>query len=346
MKAAPGWRKLLSPLAYHSGAWVQRWQAQAGDEGLTAVLCYHRVVDSPERRKAGLTVDEGVTVATFEAQMRFMLRHFEPVLPSQAAALSLAGRPRFAVTFDDGYADNAGVAAPVLTRLGIPAAFYVVSACVGTQRRFWWDRLAAMLRSTQRTELPLAGLLPAGEEPPAWPAAFDLRDDVAKRVATDRIGAAVRGLAPGQIGPVIERLAELLDADDQAPPADQLMDWSQVRQLVSAGFEIGAHSADHFNLARISELELERQVAGAKARIEAETGTPVRSFAYPYGGPAHVTSAVQEAVRRAGFECAFTAVNGVVTGADELTSLPRLALNWPHAFACAYNVETARRAGP
>ena len=115
-------RKLISPLGYYSGIYPRRWRALAHERGLTAVLCYHRVVASDERRKAGMTVDAGISSATFEAQIRFMLRHFEPVAPSQVFD-EARGQPRFAVTFDDGYADNHDVAAPILKRLGVPAAF-------------------------------------------------------------------------------------------------------------------------------------------------------------------------------------------------------------------------------
>ena len=334
-------RKLASPLGHHSGVYRRRWQALAQRQGLTAVLCYHRVVPSGERRKAGLTVDEGITVATFEAQIRFMLRHFDAVSPAQAVSSGPTSRPRFAVTFDDGYADNHDVAAPVLTRLGVPAAFYVVSEYVGGSRRFWWDRLAAMLRDTPRRSLPMKGLLPQAF---AFPAELPLQDVRMRREATDRLGAAFRQLESAQVLPLLERLQELLDTEGRPLPGDKLMSWEQVRRLASAGFEIGAHSTDHLNLARLDAQALERQVAGAKARIEAETGSAVHTFAYPYGGASHYTRETMDAVRRAGYRGAYTAINGVVTGGQDVVELPRLALNWPYGFACAHNLETAIRA--
>ena len=51
-----------------------------------------------------------------------------------------------------------------------------------------------------------------------------------------------------------------------------------------------------------------------------------------------------DAVRRAGYRGAYTAINGVLTGAEDPVELPRLALNWPYAFACAHNLESAIRA--
>lgn len=333
--------KVLSPIAYHGGVYRRGWQEIARRRGLTAVLCYHRVVASDERRKAGLNVGEGITAATFEAQIRFMLRHFEAVSPSTAALPAAGGRPRFAVTFDDGYADNHDVAAPVLLRLGVPAAFYVVSECVGSGRRFWWDRLAAFVRESPLASLRSRDLLP---EAVSLPPELPLHDDFERSVATDQLGAAIRQLDPAQVEPALDRLRVALEAEDAPQPGDRLMDWADVRRLADQGFEIGAHSADHVNLARLDDASLERQVAGAKRRIETETGRTAATFAYPYGGPANYSRATMDAVRRAGYRAAFTAISGVVTGGQDVTELPRLALNRPWDFACAYNLEAAIRA--
>lgn len=333
--------KLLSPLGYHSGAYSRRWNALARQRGLTVVLCYHHVIASDERRKAGLTVDEGITVATFEAQIRFMLRHFDAVSPSEAVLTAPRPRPRFAVTFDDGYADNHDVAAPVLQRLGVPAAFYVVSECVGTKRRFWWDTMAALVRNTARRSIALDGLLPAAA---ALNGELALHDPAARRDATDRLGAALRQLPSEEMTSTITALQSAFDCEDHALPGDRLMDWDEVRRLAAQGFEIGAHSADHLNLARLDAATLVQQVAGAKSRIESRTGRPVHTFAYPYGGRSHYSRATMDAVRSAGYRGAFTAINGIVTGAQDVTELPRVALNWPYDFACAHNIEAAMRA--
>ena len=45
-------------------------------------------------------------------------------------------RPLACVTFDDGYLDNYSNAAPILMRHEIPAAFFVSTGIVGTDRRF------------------------------------------------------------------------------------------------------------------------------------------------------------------------------------------------------------------
>ena len=327
--------KLASPFGYHSGHFQRRWKRSARASGLGVVLCYHRVVDCSERRKAGLTVDEGITAATFEAQIRFMLSHFQPIQASDALQGEPDGHPRFAVTFDDGYADNHDVAAPILRRLGVPATFYVVSRYVGTARRFWWDRLAALVRNTSATELVLNA---AGA-----PGRLSLSGPAARIAATDRLGAWLRGLPQPAVEAALADLAYRLGCEDQPLPSDRLMDWPQLRALAAQGFEIGSHTADHLNLAHLDGPALQDQVIASKAEIEVQTGQPVLSLAYPYGGAQHFGAAAREAVHRAGYLGAYSAIGGVATRAADRFAVPRLVLNWPHAFACAYSVDQAVR---
>jgi peptidoglycan/xylan/chitin deacetylase (PgdA/CDA1 family) len=56
--------------------------------------------------------------------------------------------------------------------------------------------------------------------------------------------------------------------------------------LAAAGIEIGAHGFDHARLDRADGKVLRREVSDARVAIEQSVGSPVRSFAYPYGvGP-------------------------------------------------------------
>ncbi|MFT4703724.1 MAG: peptidoglycan/xylan/chitin deacetylase (PgdA/CDA1 family) [Bradymonadia bacterium] len=47
---------------------------------------------------------------------------------------------KLVITFDDGYLDNATVAAPALKARGLPATFFVASDFVGSEHQTWWDQ--------------------------------------------------------------------------------------------------------------------------------------------------------------------------------------------------------------
>jgi peptidoglycan/xylan/chitin deacetylase (PgdA/CDA1 family) len=74
--------------------------------------------------------------------MTFLKEHYRVVRLADAVhALREPGPPQrlVAVTFDDGYADNATAAAPILKSLGLPATFFVSTDMIGGQRPFPHD---------------------------------------------------------------------------------------------------------------------------------------------------------------------------------------------------------------
>jgi peptidoglycan/xylan/chitin deacetylase (PgdA/CDA1 family) len=101
----------------------------AGERGRLSILIFHRVLARPDP----LSPDEP-DVVEFEAQMRWVRSWFN-VLPLGAAIDRLyAGTipPRaLAITFDDGYADNEELAAPILARLGLSATFFISTGYLG-----------------------------------------------------------------------------------------------------------------------------------------------------------------------------------------------------------------------
>ena len=71
------------------------------------------------------------------------------------------------------------------------------------------------------------------------------------------------------------------------PPADgprlPLMTAEEVSALARERFEIGSHGMEHVPLANASEGLLHRELVESRELLERITGTPVRSFASPYG---------------------------------------------------------------
>ncbi|MDA8347692.1 MAG: polysaccharide deacetylase family protein [Pseudomonadota bacterium] len=101
------------------------------------VVTFHRVNDWMEQ--------DGITCgsAKFEAFCNFFRTHFQIVRLSEQVAGCRAGRfmgGTLSITFDDGYRDNFEVAAPILRRLGLPAAFFVTTGFLGTDYIPPWDR--------------------------------------------------------------------------------------------------------------------------------------------------------------------------------------------------------------
>ncbi len=87
----------------------------------------------------------------------------------------------------------------------------------------------------------------------------------------------------------------------------EMLDEDEIRSLARAGWEIGAHSLSHPDMASLSYAACRTEIDGSRTRLEGIIGAPVDTFAYPFGryGPAAVA-----AVRDSGMRAALTTGSG------------------------------------
>jgi len=274
-----------------------------------SILIYHRVVSEPDALLPDLpSADE------FDRQLAAVDRWFT-VLPLREAAARLRDGTlpvrAACVTFDDGYADNADVALPVLRRRGIPATFFVSTSFIDGGR-MWNDSVIETIRAKQGNELDAR---PIGLD------ALDISTTAARREAIDRVLSALKYLPQEER----QKRADTLASDAPRPlPSDLMMSADQVRTLHASGMEIGAHTVTHPILARLDAVRASGEIRDSKRRLEAITGTPVTLFAYPNGKPGrdygreHVGM-----VKELGFEAAVSTAWGVANAQSDAHQLPR-----------------------
>jgi len=105
------------------------------------VAVFHRVDDRyPENPVT-------CTSRGFEEFCAFFARHFTVVPLGELVERLATGRDvggLLAITFDDGYLDNREVAAPILSRRGLPATFFVATDFIGSSQVPWWDAEAGI----------------------------------------------------------------------------------------------------------------------------------------------------------------------------------------------------------
>ena len=103
-----------------------------------------------------------------------------------------------------------------------------------------------------------------------------------------------------------------------------MMRSEQVLELHRAGMEIGAHTVNHPILNALPDPQAREEIATGRAELEALIGAPVRTLAYPNGGPdrdygqRHATMALEM-----GFDAAVTTAVGVSRAGDDVFQLPR-----------------------
>jgi peptidoglycan/xylan/chitin deacetylase (PgdA/CDA1 family) len=250
-----------------------------------SILIYHRVLPRPDPLLPSLP-----DVRSFDRQMALLKRCFT-VLPLGMAVRCLRQQrlpPRAAaITFDDGYADNAEYALPILQRHGLSATFFIASAYLNGGQ-MWNDDVIAHAR--------LVGLSPAA------------LDDLLRQL---------------KYLPFEQRLRA---ASALAPPHDGklMLTTAQLQALAAAGMEIGAHTHRHPILSAVPDAEALADITQGKAELEAITQAPVTLFAYPNGKPgADYHQRHVDMVNQLGFEAAVSTVAGTAYEGSDLLQLPR-----------------------
>lgn len=303
----------MRPLASWQAAGLHaaaRIVSPGGRGGSLLVLMYHRVLPKPDP----LLADEP-DAAAFTAQMDLVSRLLHVVsLPEAVEALARDALPprAAAITFDDGYANNFEVAAPILVARGLTATFYVTTGFIDGGS-MWNDLVIDSLRRAPE-ELDLRDL-DLGH--------YRLADIGARRRAVDELLAKLKYIdLPDRV-----RRAEAIAARAGLTGGRRLMmTEGQLRELASLGMDIGAHCVSHPILARVRPEIARREIFEGKRRLEAITGKAVRTFAYPNGRPGTDYGAEHVAmVRDAGFAAAVSTAWGAATKSADRLQIPRVA---------------------
>ncbi|MER5353513.1 polysaccharide deacetylase family protein [Kitasatospora sp. NPDC002551] len=209
-----------------------------------AVLAYHGV-DAPR---------------VFAAQMERLVRYARPVSLAAVEQAVRTGRPlpprSVLVTFDDGDRTVLTEGLPVLTRLRIPAAAFVVTDLIGGDQPFWW-REAAFLAAHGGTARALADCPPGG---------------------------AVRTMKTLSDRDRRDALAELRDSARSPAPRQEQLTPADLAALARGGVAIGNHTAGHPCLDRCDGDTVRNEIGAAHQALTGWLdGEAPTAFAYPNG---------------------------------------------------------------
>jgi peptidoglycan/xylan/chitin deacetylase (PgdA/CDA1 family) len=299
-----------SDISLMLGKTMMRVLSPGGKRSLS-IFIYHRVLPNKDPLFPG-----EVDSAEFDQDLRRIGAMFNVIPLLDAVRHSAAGTlpPRAAcITFDDGYADNAEVALPVLQRHQLPATFFIATGFLNGGR-MWNDSVIEMVRRAPDGSLDFSafglGVHPVGSVP--------------QRQAA--INAMIGQLKYLPMNERLDMVIRLVDAVGIALPTNLMMTTSQVLQLHTAGMGIGAHTVNHPILSSIDLVTARAEISQGKRALEEMIGERVPLFAYPNGKPNADYRAEHVAlVKDLGFEGAVSTAWGSCQGATDVFQLPRFS---------------------
>ena len=294
---------------------------QSSADSKLLLLGYHRVLPkADDHEHLGDIELVSATPESFEWQMRYLAKRFEPVSFAQIAA-SLDGGPPLpkravTVTFDDGFYDLHAYALPVLKRTGMSATVFVSTDYVDNGGVFWFDHVAWTLRNAAPGSLRLPE--------PILPLARDTSAAGVRRT-TVALLKWLKSCDEQSRKDYVDRLR----AEFPTPPEVVLgraLSWPEIREMSAAGVEFGSHTVTHRRLAGLSASELQYELGHSKQRLEQELGKPITALAYPFGGRNAFDEQVVAIARQLGYRIATTYMPGV----NRVRSIDRFALVRQH----------------
>jgi peptidoglycan/xylan/chitin deacetylase (PgdA/CDA1 family) len=280
-----------------------------------AILMYHSVMDEPrsqDQTLGGIIHSSGV----FERQMEIVAAEYQPVRLDEVL-LFLRGEKALparavVITFDDGYSDNCEIAVPILSRVGVPATFYVTVDCIDRAKLPWPSRLRWAFFTTKKKSWE-------GQNGTIWPL-----EDAEQR---DRTFLAACDDCAKLAGEAQERFVDGIEGELQTEVSEQrlMMTWDQVRELVRKGHSVGSHSVTHPNMAYLCEEDAMTELAESKRKLEHALSTPIVHFSYPCPALSpHWSERTVKISREVGYHTAVTTDGGLVRRYDRPLSLHRV----------------------
>jgi len=253
----------------------------------------------------------------FEAHLRYLSQHAD-VVPLDAISERGRGR-RVAITLDDGYADNAQIAAPLLAEAGLPATVFVATDGLNPPHEVWYDRLERLVLNAP-AEVTTLDVTVASR-----PVRVDIRTPEGRRRAIHAIERRIRPLPTPEIAASMQPIADQLgDRSSPARVRPQMTPSELVGLAAQPLIGIGAHTCRHPMLSSLSRAEQWDEIAGSRDTLGELLGGSIDAFAYPFGHRESFTDVTVGLVHDAGFKLACTTVTGRVTRRTSRYRIPRL----------------------
>lgn len=282
------------------------------------VLLYHRVTT--------LTSDPemlAVSPDNFHAQLRYLKENFPIVRFDED--WSKVSKPAVVITFDDGYADNALEALPILEEVGVPATFFVSTGTIGTPEEFWWHELERIILETQ--SLPPSFTLDDVRFGRGWSTGTPRE----RQEFYHGIVRLMNDADPGHRNNWRAQLRHWAQTGEMAADMHRAMTLDELRLLAGgSGVTIGAHTVTHTRLSSLSQEAQQTEITASKEQLETWLGREISTFSYPFGRRSDYTGQSVELCRNAGFTKAAANFPGQAHRWTDPYQIPRhLVRNWP-----------------
>jgi peptidoglycan/xylan/chitin deacetylase (PgdA/CDA1 family) len=307
IKRASGWLYLNSSLG--------RRQLR----GSGVILMLHRVLANDRAADLPHRNELCVGPKAFEHLLVWLKKHFDcvPLMAILQPGSLRSERPKVALTFDDGWRDNAVNAFPLLQKYQVPASIFLSTDFIGSRQRFWWESIGETLWNShgEKARMHLIERLHQLGRP--LPVLCDDPDVLRRSLALLHFLQSLKTLSPLELNHLTDECPQ-----DSLP---QALDWHQVRSLEASGLiRFGPHGASHAILTGLDDQRLDEELSRSREALLHGCNRPLPVYCYPNGDN---DERVRHQVASHNFPFALGTGTGIYRGADDPLSLPRFGVS-------------------
>lgn len=199
-------------------------------------------------------------------------------------------------TIDDGYQEQADVAAPIFTEFDCPVTTFVTTGFLDGKLWFWWDKIEYIFKHTRRqsVKVRLGGTA----------VSYQLGSETGAGSLWEELFDRCKGVEDEEKHSAITRLAEEADVElpNEPPLMYKPMTWDQVRTCEEKGMMFGPHTVTHPILSHTRSDRVEWEITESWNRLRAEVRKPAPVFCYPNGQWQDFGTREIEILRKASFQ--------------------------------------------
>lgn len=300
----------------------------------TIILVYHRVMDKRnekdikdgEDKGNSFLLDQSLISASpnnFDKQMQHLSRKYkvislEEFIDSCNRNVKLP-KNSVVITFDDGYKDNYSYAYPILNRYGLRATIFLAAGAIEKEEMFWWDKVAYLISKSAAKDIAIERI-----------GRLSLKNMDERRKAIREVCLRLKDKNEKEKNSLIESLSKELGVKlpKKGLARQTLLTWKEIDEMSKGGISFGAHTLTHPILTNMPIAEARNEIVLSKDAIEKAIKKRVMSFSYPNGYRCDFNEEIKEEVKRAGFECAVTYMQGRNNRRSDLFELRRISVRY------------------
>ena len=227
--------------------------------------------------------------------------------------------PFVVFTFDDGFKDNLEHAYPVFKKHHVPFTIYITTDFPEHKAILWWNHLETLVLAHSSLGISLND----------HQHSFTCESNEDKNATFKAIAGLIK---TGSFSELNERLTQIFhpyDIDPFSGIEHLALSWDEILDLHSTEEAIiGAHTVTHPALSTLPDDLAFQEMRRSKQLIEEKLVSPVKHFAFPFGGPTEIGPREIQFAEKIGFETAVTTFSSNVHKAHHSFpySLPRIAV--------------------